>query len=96
MSAPSKLKKLASVALLMGAVLVQPGCKTTDEQWSFAVSRSVYGPASHKGASIHGGPHIHLNARTDDAAKALVVLMLLPLAVDIILLPVTLTHDLCT
>ena len=90
----SRLSKLASTFLLTGALLLCPSCKSSRNQWSFSVTRSVYGSAG--STSAHINYPVHCGKGDNGAATALVVLILLPIAIDLIILPVTLTHDLCT
>ncbi len=93
MKSPSLFTKLPTLALLAAGMLLFPSCKTSGEQWSFSVSRSVYGG---KGASaVYWNPRVHCNGDSNAAAAGLVVLLLLPVIIDVIILPVTLTHDLC-
>jgi hypothetical protein len=89
----SRLAKLPSILLLTGALVLCPSCKSSGNQWSFSVSRSVYGSG---GSGAHISYPVHCNGNNNGAATALAVLILLPLAIDIIILPVTLTHDLCS
>ena len=68
--------------------LVGVACEASGEQWSFPVMRAVEnaGPQSIEGypgdgALMEGGPELFL-------------IVLIPLAVDVVLLPITLPHDL--
>jgi hypothetical protein len=49
--------------------------------WSFTATRTVYG---------NGGPCLD-----ETGAEAALIIALLPLAIDLIVLPVTLIHDAC-
>ncbi len=90
----SRIAKTPTALLLTGALLLCPSCKSTNDQWSFAVSRSVYGGGGT--TSAHVSYPLNCRGNNDGAAAALVVILRLPIAIDLIILPVTLTHDLCT
>jgi hypothetical protein len=74
------------------AALGAPACKTHHDQWTFAVTRNVYGDG---GPGVHFEGHGSCAGGSGEAALAVLVLLLLPVAIDIVILPVTLTHDLC-
>ena len=75
--------------LLLAAGL--SSCLSSPDAWSFCCTRAVYGrpldpkPDSDVSLPISG---------TGEAAWIVPVLLLLPLAIDLVILPVTLAHDL--
>lgn len=82
-------KRLAPVGLLLLGSLL-PSCKA-NEQWAFSVSREVYGNG---GAEFSYDPgYCHDGSESD--AFVFLAILLLPVAIDLVVLPVTLTHDLC-
>lgn len=85
------------IPAVMGALvglLLASACTTLDEDsWSFPLTRSVYG-------DLEEGPEHRVPNRdvmgpsgTADEAWILPALLLLPIAIDLVLLPVTLPHD---
>ena len=73
--------------LLLTLLLLAPGCVAAGRPWSFSMTRQVYG-------SQQSMPNIV--PENADGSTAIVVagLFLLPLAIDVVLLPITLPHDL--
>jgi len=86
-------RRIQATILLLG--LLAPSCKS--HHASFYLTRTVYG----SGGVAHGvsGSSVHLDLGCGDEAKAagvvFLVLLALPVAIDLVLLPVTLTNDLC-
>jgi|GEM_PF-2826484 len=81
-----------TAAALLAASLSFVGCKS-NEPWTFAVSRSFYGS---------GGPgkvEVRHDLSCHDGSQGVAVFylaaFLLPVAIDLVFLPVALTHDLC-
>ncbi len=72
------------------ALLLCVSCRSSEEQWSFSISRSGYEGLSETsmevepGSGMSGGPELF---------AVLVGIALLPIAIDVALLPVTLPHD---
>jgi len=61
--------------------------------WSFGITRAVYGAPvvdSSCHGSVRAGGHI---SGSGDGALLLLGILLFPVALDVVLLPVTLTHD---
>ncbi len=72
--------------------LVSASCRTHHDDWAFAVTRDVYG---HDGPGIEFHAHSHCGEGAEAAALVFLAILVLPVAIDVVLLPVTLTHDLC-
>lgn len=87
-------RRIQSTVLLLG--LLAPSCKSHHD--SFHLTRTVYG----SGGAAHGtsGSSVHLDLGCGDEAMVVgavfLVLLALPVAIDLVLLPVTLTNDLCS
>lgn len=84
---PAWRRAALALALALGA----SSCKTHHDQWSFSVTRTVYGG---------DGPGIdfsdsHCSGVDETGAIVFLAILLLPVAVDLVLLPITLTHDVC-
>ena len=73
-----------TAATAVALMLLSTGCKSK-EPWAFAISRDFYDT----------GTHLTLPDEELDplAACGAVILLALPLALDLVALPVTLTHD---
>ena len=73
--------------MVLLAVLGLASCQSSGEQWSLPLTRAIlesdseYRGFSDRGEGLSGGPEMFL-------------LVLVPFAVDVVLLPVTLPHDL--
>jgi len=80
----------AALALILA--LSASSCRTTEEPWSFSLTRSVYGGGA--GPEYGYDANLHGDIDNQGAAVGLLVILLLPVAIDIVILPVTLTHDL--
>ena len=61
-------------------------CKVSRHQWSFSVTREFYSD---------GGPSLEPRGCDKGAAAFYLAFLLLPVAIDLVILPITLTHDLC-
>jgi len=85
---PSR-RQLAPLLLAAFALGCFSSC-ASDDQWTFCVSRSAYG-GGYPG-ELHGGG---CGSADEAAVIGLLVILFLPIAIDIVLLPITLTHDLC-
>lgn len=88
---------LRAFCLALGlASLVTTSCASSrHEQWSFYLSRQCYGEG---GAWSEMGNAFSSSAgdcRDSGAAVALVAILLLPVIVDVVVLPVTGVHDVC-
>ncbi len=80
------------MGLALTCLLALPSCKVNHGgQWSFAVSRTVYGGS---GSGIHFGSR-GCGGSGEAEAVLLLAIILLPVAIDLVFLPVALTHDLC-
>ena len=76
--------------LLLGLTF---SCVATDRgYWSFGVTRGVYGSADRDPYYAQHG-YVHVGS-TGEAGWWLAGILLLPVIVDVVLLPVTVTHDL--
>lgn len=109
-SVPSRSRERLGRALtcILVGLLLFPGCASSKGDWAFAITRGAWGSGPPiedlepipEGRS--GGAHadyydsVPFEARNGSADFAVVfaVLILLPIAIDVALLPVTLTHDL--
>jgi hypothetical protein len=80
-----KLSRLAAAALLLACSLSSAACKT-GEPWAFAVTKSV-------NESGVGAELLESSQGSDQAETVALAVLLAPFAIDIVLLPVTLTHD---
>lgn len=80
-----KFHRPPALVLLLAGMLLAAGCKT-GEPWAFSVTKSVH--ESGIGEEILESSDGH--ARAGDVA---LVVLLAPFAIDLALLPVTLTHD---
>ncbi|MFT7667853.1 MAG: hypothetical protein ACI8X5_000538 [Planctomycetota bacterium] len=80
--------KRHQLAFILLALLALPSCKVQN-QWSFPVSRSAYGSAESGSGSGFGS----CNGSEAEAIFVLAII-LLPIAIDLVILPVTLLHDL--
>ena len=80
-----KLPRSLAVVLLLACTLSSAGCKT-GEPWAFTVTRSV----NESGAGEEILESSDGCARAGDVAM---VVLLAPFVIDLVLLPVTLTHD---
>jgi hypothetical protein len=78
--------------LALGAALCTSSCRVHHDAWAFSVSREVYGEG---GPGIAYDGHFHCREGGEAAALVLLAMLVLPVAIDLVLLPVTLTHDLC-
>ena len=78
-------------SLVLVGALALPSCQAQSGQWSFAVSRSVYGES---GTGVNYNPG-SCSGGAGGEAWGFLVIALLPVAVDLIFLPVALTHDVC-
>ena len=79
-------------ALLCLGMLLLPSCNTHRHQWTFSATRSVYGTG--KGVRLSPGHWGHHHGG-EGQAIFLAAIILLPVFIDLIVLPITLTHDLC-
>ena len=79
-------------ALALGA-LAPLGCQSTSEQWSFCVTREAY----QDGGLFQGFTESSIvdSTTSECAAMALLAFMALPVAIDLVILPVTGIHDVC-
>lgn len=75
-------------AALLMLVTLLVGCRSTDEQWSFSVTRAVvesssdsYSGYASRDSGLSGGVE-------------LLPIVLLPIALDVVVLPITLPRDL--
>jgi len=82
MPSPAFRPRTAIRALVLASLLATPACRAHSHHWSFSVTRSVYG--GHHSGHYHG----------HDESLWLAI-FLVPVVIDLILLPVTGTHDLC-
>ncbi len=74
---------------LLLPLLLLTAC-VSEDQWSFPLSRAVYdSDGSYEGVHSRG-----CGSGSEGEAAAALALMLLPIAVDLVLLPVTLPRDL--
>lgn len=86
-------RRIQATVLLLG--LLAPSCKSHHD--SFHLTRTVYG----SGGVAHGasGSSVHLDLGCGDEAKVagvvFLVLLALPVAIDLVLLPFTAANDLC-
>ena len=69
-----------------------PSCLSLDEQWSFAATGTVW-PVAYSGERL-GGSEYEQGDGAEGLAWVLGLLIVLPLAVDLVLLPITIPHDL--
>ncbi|MCU0723397.1 MAG: hypothetical protein MUC63_07260 [Planctomycetes bacterium] len=86
-------------AALLAAVLIlcsaAGGCRSMDDYWSMSATRWAYGEAGiHRAFS---GPVNLGGGGSGEAAVAFLAvygaILLTPIAIDVVLLPLTLTHD---
>lgn len=85
------MKRGLACLLLVACV----SCVTDDDYWTFRVTRTVW---SEEALTEERTPSSGLSSWKGDSDEELlalgVLLIGLPLAIDIVLLPITLTHDL--
>lgn len=76
----------------LAVALLGSSCKS-NERWAFSVTREVYGGG--KSHDYNFNPRANCSGGGEAAAIVLIGLILLPIAIDLVVLPITLTHDLC-
>ncbi len=79
--------RLITFLILLGPAL--PSCRSNDT-WSFSLSRNL---------ACSDSPVFNFNevcAGDNEAALAILAIALLPVLIDIVILPITLTHDICS
>ncbi len=77
--------------LLVLALAVPTGCQITPDSWTYAWTRKAYGTP---GCWITPTTNQYQSQPCGDAQVYLAVIYLLPVIVDTVILPVTVTHDL--
>jgi hypothetical protein len=80
---------------LLVLVLAFPtGCKSEPDAWAYAWTRQAYGTSGGWFSPSGNGSYGNYGTTCGDTQLYLVALWLLPVIVDTVILPVTLTHDL--
>ena len=72
-------------------ILTTSGC-IHDDQWTFGISRSFYAEGS---GLTSFGDALESETRSDPLPGAAALIVLLPVALDLVLLPVSGVRDLC-
>lgn len=77
-------------SVFLASSLALGGCAASGEPWTYSTSRAVYGSVDH-GRTWASGSGENMNP---GAVCGYVVLLCLPFALDTLLLPITIPHDL--
>ena len=83
------MKHILRAIMLAGLLVAGSACKA-DEPWTFAVTRHVWT----EGFDREDVERAYRGGDPDDPMEELAICLLVcPIAIDIVLLPITLTHD---
>jgi len=89
-SRASRAKLGRSAGWVLCLALASSSCATNNGNWSFGISQSAYEGSFWTATPVHAG---HYGRSGQSEATGYLVLLALPIVIDIIILPITIIHD---
>ena len=91
---PAK-RRIAGVVVLFLGLIGNASCQS--DRWTFFLTREAFDTTKRAQSTVNAEPRDPSRPPlTEDAFPAIAILLVLPIALDVLLLPITVTHDCCS